>query len=140
MTAVVTIIQTPVYSQEVGRVLATYAFDDLAAAQEVARKFEYVYVNDGQEVITAHVQATRDGSNVNALHLAYTVQFKDGEYEQTHWLVTDAEIDAADDLKQELGHYNSGAGKNLESVKHRIANGPYYTFNPHLVYELNKTL
>lgn len=141
MTATVTIIQKPVH-QIVGptKVLATYAFEDSEQALKVARTFEPVYVNDHLEIITAEYRAARDGNDVVSLHIAYTIMFSDN-YEQSHWLISDAEIASSEVMRKAFEDYNSAVGYDLEAIKEQIIAGePYYTFDPHLVELLNRSL
>jgi len=141
MTAVVTIIQKPVFDAGETKVLATYHFEDSEQALKVARTFEPVYVDFHREIITAEYKAARDGSDVFALQIAYTITFNGTDYDQTHWLISDSEITASSAMSKALEDYNSSAGYDFDAIKASITAGePYYTFDPHLVEYLNRTL
>lgn len=141
MTAVVTIIQKPVFDVGDTKILATYHFEDSEQALKVARTFEPVYVDFHREVITAEYKAVRDGSTVLALQIAYTVTFNGTDYDQTHWLISDSEIASSAAMSKAFEDYNSSAGYDFVAIKQGIAAGePYYTFDPHLVEYLNRTL
>lgn len=140
MTATVTIIQKPVHAIGPRKVLAIYAFEDSTQALNVARTFEPVYVNNHQEILTAEYRGAREGADVVSLHIAYTLMFSDN-YEQSHWLISDAEIASTEVMRKAFEDYNSAVVYDLEAIKEQIATGePYYTFDPHLVEHLNRSL
>jgi hypothetical protein len=148
MPTLVVLTQTKVHSNEKGKVLATYSFDDPTQAQNVRDQFGYIYVNDGQEVVEASILFARDGSAVESLHMAYTVKWNGSEYEQTHWLVTDKEVESSKVLNAALHDQTTSfapdphTGEPIEWKpvdREEIVRGmdTFFTFNPYFIREMN---